>query len=188
MYLRRNGWTAANTFSIQTLAGEIRPTILDESTCRVDLGRARVGEAGEIDGRPYQQITIGNPQRAIHVPDAVELDTLDLEALGPDIEHHELFPRRTNVSFFTDLAPGAIRARIFERGVGETSASGTGACGAAITHVLRGGDSPVEVHLDGGELVVDVDESLHFTLTGWAEPVFAGELSAELLTALERAG
>jgi diaminopimelate epimerase len=68
--------------------------------------------------------------------------------------------------------------------VGETLSSGTGACGAAVAHVLRGGDSPVTVELDGGDLTVDVDESLHVDLTGWAEPVYAGELSAELLAAL----
>jgi diaminopimelate epimerase len=55
--------------------------------------------------------------------------------------------------------------------------SGTGASGAAVAHVLRGGDSPVTVELDGGELEVDVDEALHVQLTGWAVPVFRGELS-----------
>jgi diaminopimelate epimerase len=178
MYLRRNGWTDADTFSIETLAGEIRPTILDERTCRVDMGRARVGETGEVDGRPYQQLTIGNPQRAIRVASREELEALDLAAIGPPIEHS--VEGRTNVSFFTDLAGDAIRARIFERGVGETLSSGTGATGAAVAHVLRGGDSPVTVHLDGGELVVDVEEDLHVDLTGWAVPVYRGELSAEL--------
>ena len=57
-----------------------------------------------------------------------------------------------------------------------TQSSGTGACGAAISHVLRGGDSPVTVELDGGELTVDVDESLHVDLEGWALPVFKGEV------------
>jgi diaminopimelate epimerase len=60
--------------------------------------------------------------------------------------------------------------------VGETLSSGTGAIGAAVAHVARGGDSPVIVHLDGGELLVDVGEDHHVDLTGWAEPVFAGEL------------
>ena len=69
---------------------------------------------------------------------------------------------------------------VFERGVGETLSSGTGASGAAVAHVLRGGDSPVTVRLDGGELEVDVDESLHVDLTGWAVPVYRGELSREL--------
>ena len=68
--------------------------------------------------------------------------------------------------------------------MGETLSSGTGACGAAIAHVLGGGDSPVTVELDGGQLTVDVDESLHVDLTGWAVPVYAGELSSELLAEL----
>jgi diaminopimelate epimerase len=106
-----------------------------------------------------------------------ELDALDLPAIGPDIEHADLFPNRTNVSWFAELAPGVIRARIFERGVGETTASGTGASGAAVAYVLRGGDSPVTVKLDGGDLEVDVGEDLHVDLTGWAVPVYSGELS-----------
>ena len=104
--------------------------------------------------------------------------------VGPAIERDPRFPNRTNVSFWTELVPGRIRARIFERGVGETASSGTGACGAAVAHVLRGGDSPVTVELDGGELEVDVAEDLHFDLTGWAEPVYSGELTPELLARL----
>ena len=127
--------------------------------------------------RRFQHITVGNPQTAIRVDTREELEELDLAAVGPPIEHAEPFPDRTNVSFWTDVAPNRIRARIFERGVGETTASGTGASGAAVAHVLRGGDSPVTVVLDGGELEVDVDESLHIDLTGWAVPVFRGELS-----------
>jgi diaminopimelate epimerase len=198
MYLRASGWTDQQQFSIQTAAGEIRPTIHDERTCTLDMGRARLqsgdfpsGEAdglGEIDagGRAwrFQHVQVGNPQCAIHVPDLEELEALDLPAIGPTIEHSALFPNRTNVSFFSVLAGDRIRARIFERGVGETSASGTGASGAAITHVLRGGDSPVTVVLDGGELTVEVDESLLFTLTGWAVPVYAAEASAALLADL----
>jgi diaminopimelate epimerase len=198
LYLRRAGWTDQRQFSIQTAAGEIRPTILDDRTCTLDMGRARL-QSGDFPGGPadgrgelhvdsetyaFQHVQVGNPQCAIHVPDADELEGLDLPAVGPIIEHDPSFPNRTNVSFFRALAPDRIRARIFERGVGETSASGTGASGAAIAHVLRGGDSPVTVVLDGGELVVDVDESLLFTLTGWAVPVYAGELAAETLATL----
>jgi diaminopimelate epimerase len=190
MYLRARGWTDQRQFSIQTAAGEIRPTIHDDRTCTLDMGRARLtstdypsggddglGELTTPDGRSwrFQHVQVGNPQCAIHLADPQELEALDLAAVGPDIERHPDFPNRTNVSFFRALAPDRVRARIFERGVGETSASGTGASGAAIAHVLRGGDSPVTVVLDGGELVVDVDESLHFTLTGWAVPIYAGE-------------
>jgi diaminopimelate epimerase len=175
LYLHRRGWTDARQFSVQTIAGEIRPTILDERTCSVDMGRAQVGELVSVGGWRGQEVRIGNPQFAIRVESEEELSLLDLTAIGPPIESHTRFPARTNVSFWAELGPASIRARIFERGVGETQSSGTGAIGAAVTHVLRGGDSPVTVHLDGGELTVDVGEDFHIDLTGWAEPVFAGE-------------
>ena len=192
MYLRRNGWTQADTFSIQTLAGEIRPTITGPTTCRVDMGRAKLQSEhfpsgpedgrGTVEGLAFQHVQIGNPQCAIRVPDP---DAIDIDAIGPQIENAPIFPNRTNVSFWHELGPDALRARIFERGVGETLSSGTGACGAAVAHVLRGGDSPVTVHLDGGELIVDVDESLHVDLTGWAKPIYRAELSEEFKTDME---
>jgi diaminopimelate epimerase len=186
LYLRHRGWTESATFSIQTAAGEIRPTITGPTTCRVDMGRAKLTSTdypggppdgtGRVEGYAFQHVSIGNPQCAIRIADRDELERLDLNAIGPRIEHADLFPNRTNTSFWTETAPDAVRARIFERGVGETLSSGTGACGAAVAHVLRGGDSPVTVHLDGGELTVDVDESLHVDLTGWAVPIYKGEL------------
>jgi diaminopimelate epimerase len=186
LYLRHRGWTEADTFSIQTAAGEIRPTITGPTTCRVDMGRASLTSkdypsgppdgTGEVAGYAFQHVSIGNPQCAIRIPDRAALEALDLTAIGPRIEHAGLFPNRTNTSFWTELARDTIRARIFERGVGETLSSGTGACGAAVAHVLRGGDSPVTVALDGGELTVDVDEALHVDLTGWAVPIYQGEL------------
>ena len=202
LYLRRRGWTEADTFSIETVAGEIRPTITGETTCRVDMGRARLQSkdfpagpddgCGEVEagGRRwrFQHVSIGNPQCAIRVESEAELASLDLAAIGPGIERAPQFPNRTNTSFWTELSPDTIRARIFERGVGETLSSGTGASGAAVAHVLRGGDSPVTVRLDGGELEVDVDESLHVDLTGWAVPIYAGELSLELVAELGSMG
>jgi diaminopimelate epimerase len=194
LYLRRSGWTDARTFSIETAAGEIRPTITGPDTCRVDMGRARLRSGhwpdgpddgrGTVGGRAFQHVSIGNPQCAIRVGSARELAELDLAAVGPGIERDPRFPDRTNVSFWTETGPAAIRARIFERGVGETLSSGTGACGAAVAFVLRGGDSPVTVELDGGTLEVDVDEALHVDLTGWAVPVYAAELAAELVSDL----
>ena len=199
MYLLRNGWTDSDRFSIQTAAGEIRPHITGADMCTLDMGRARIssedfpsgGADGEgqlaADGRTwrFQHVQVGNPQCAIHMTDAGEVDALDLPAIGRAIMEHELFPNRTNVSWFAELESGVIRARIFERGVGETMSSGTGASGAAIAYVLRGGDSPVTVRLDGGDLVVDVGEDLHFDLTGWARPVYRGELADDFCTELE---
>jgi diaminopimelate epimerase len=199
MYLRRSGWTEHDSFGVQTVAGEIRPRITGPTTCTVDMGRAKLSSKdfpdGPDDGRAtltaagadytFQHVSIGNPQCAIEWPDGLE--ELDLKAIGPALEHHELFPNRTNVSFWRRESDGAITARIFERGAGETLASGTGATGAAVAAVLRGVDSPVTVHLDGGDLEVEVAEDLHVNLTGWAVPVYAGELSPELLEALREA-
>jgi diaminopimelate epimerase len=130
----------------------------------------------------FQFVQIGNPQCAIEVEQGLE--ELDLELHGPPIEHHELFPRRTNVSFWRRTGDSSIRARIFERGVGETMASGTGATGAAVAAVLRGVKSPVAVALDGGELEVAVGEDLHVDLTGWARAVYRGTVSEELMAEL----
>jgi diaminopimelate epimerase len=200
LYLRRRGWTDDDVFSIHTAAGEIRPTITGSDTCRVDMGRAMLAStdfpSGPGDGRgkliadqrawSFQHVSIGNPQCAIHVDDPATLSALDLPAIGPAIEAHELFPNRTNVSWYTELGANtdglpAIRARIFERGVGETLSSGTGATGAAVAHHLSGGPAHVLVRLDGGELEVEIGEDLRVNLTGWARPVFTGRLSEEFV-------
>ena len=190
LYLRRRGWTDHDSFSIRTAAGEIRPRITGPTTCTVDMGRAKLAGEGTLTsaGREfsYQHISIGNPQCAIEVRDGLE--ELDLQLYGAPIEANtRLFPNRTNVSFWRRDADREITARIFERGVGETMASGTGASGAAIAAVLRGLDSPVTVHLDGGDLEVEVGEDLHVNLTGWALPVYAGALSEEFLKELHAA-
>jgi diaminopimelate epimerase len=196
LYLRRSGWTADDAFSIRTAAGEVRPRITSPTTCRVDMGRARLRSpdfpSGPDDGRGtltvagrelgFQHVQVGNPQCAIEVRDGLE--ELDLPALGAPVERHELFPNRTNVSFWRRESDDTICARIFERGVGETMSSGTGATGAAIAAVLGGLDSPVTVRLDGGELEVEVGEDLHVDLTGWAVPVYAGTLSDDFLEEL----
>jgi len=199
--LRRAGWTDADEFAILTKAGPIRPRIVSERECTLELGTASTSSpdypAGPADGRAtlaaagrewsFRHVSIGNPQCAIEVGD--ELESLDLAAIGPEIERHELFPNRTNVSFYRVESEAGersrVRARIFERGVGETLSSGTGASGAAVAAVLSGASSPVAVLLDGGELEVEVGEGLEVRLTGWAEPVYAAELSPELLRALE---
>jgi diaminopimelate epimerase len=198
LYLRRHGWTDSDSFVIQTAAGDIRPRIVSETECAVDMGRARVQStdfpSGGPDGRGeltaggrtwrFQHVQVGNPQCAIRVEDETELSRLELQAFGPEIEHSPLFPNRTNVSWFTELEPTRIRARIFERGAGETTASGTGATGAAVAYVLDGGSSPVTVVLDGGQLDVEVSGDLEIKLTGWAVPVYRGALAEAFLEEL----
>ncbi|HEY1688306.1 MAG TPA: diaminopimelate epimerase [Solirubrobacteraceae bacterium] len=198
LYLRHRGWTDSDSFSIETDAGPVSPTITGPDTCTVDMGRASLQSkdfpSGQADGRAeievggvklgFQHVSIGNPQCAIEVEDLKALEALDLPAIGPAIEADPRFPNRSNVSFYVPLAPDRIRARIFERGVGETLSSGTGASGAAIAHVLAGGSSPVTVLLDGGELTVEVADDLQINLTGWARPVYAGSLSDEFIEEL----
>jgi diaminopimelate epimerase len=209
MYVRRHRWTDRDSFAIHTAAGEIRPTITGAETCTVEMGAASLTSA-DFPGGPrdgvgtvsagaeewrFRHVSIGNPQCAIHVDSRARLEALELPAIGPAIEGDERFPNRTNVSWYTELdeegeppvAAGAaasrIRARIFERGVGETLASGTGASGAAIAHALEREPSPwpaqVTVVLDGGELHVEVGKDLRVALTGWARPVFEGRLSED---------
>ena len=145
MYLRRKRLDRGTTgFSVRTAAGEIRPRIEGE-LCTMDIGRVRLrAEAdfpsGGDDGAgtvtsagrefAFQFVQAGNPQVSIEVPDGLE--ELDLQSYGPEIERNELFPNRTNVSFWRRSGPAEINARIFERGVGETMSSGTGATGAAV--------------------------------------------------------
>jgi diaminopimelate epimerase len=199
LYLRRQGWTEQSSFAIGTQAGVLHAQVTSPTSASVDMGQARLASVdypgGSADGRgeltaggrrwPFQHVQVGNPQCSIAMTDQAELDSLDLPAIGPEIERHALFPNRTNVSWFTVVQPGLIRARIFERGVGETTASGTGAIGAAVSHVLQGGASPVTVLLEGGELEVTVSEDLHLRLTGWALPVMRGTVSEELVEELQ---
>lgn len=199
LYLRRSGWTDLDEFSILTAAGEITPTLTGADSAAIGMGRASTtspdfpsgpeGGRGSIDvggaEREFQHVSVGNPQCAIEVSDGLE--DLDLPVIGPAIERSALFPNRTNVSFWRaepDAGPSVIRARIFERGVGETLSSGTGASGAAIAAHLRGMASPISVRLDGGTLEVEVGEGLEVRLTGTANPVYAGELSAEFVAEL----
>jgi diaminopimelate epimerase len=199
MYLRHRGWTDADEFTILTKAGPITPTIRSERDCTLALGRARTTSPdfpdGPGDGRGeleaggrswrFQHISIGNPQCAIEV--TTGLEELDLTTIGPEIEHHELFPNRTNVSFYR-VESNLVRARIYERGVGETLSSGTGASGAAVAAFLAGAGSPLSVVLEGGELEVEIGDQLEVSLTGWAEHVYAGEFSERFTRVLGEIG
>jgi diaminopimelate epimerase len=191
LYLERSNRTSGGEFCVMTKAGRIGATVTAPDTATLEMGRASVASpdypGGPADGRgtlqaggrdwSFQHVSVGNPQCVIEAADEVE--ELDLRTIGPEIENSELFPNRTNVSFIR-IDGSTVRARIFERGVGETAASGTGASGAAVAAFVRGAASPITVKLDGGELVVEISGDLDVRLTGTAGCVYRGEISGDL--------
>ena len=130
-----------------------------------------------VDGTDVEigAVSMGNPHAILEVPDVT---TAPLERWGPAIENHPRFPRRANVGFMQIVGRGHIRLRVFERGVGETLACGTGACAAVAVGRRRGRlDGDVRVDLPGGTARVSWtagDE--HVWLTGPAATVFSGSI------------
>ena len=108
---------------------------------------------------------------------------------GPRLEVHPRFPERTNVEAIAVVDAHRLRMRVWERGVGETQACGSGACASAVAAIVDGDcASPVTVDMPGGSVEVGVDDALGLTLTGTAQRVYVAELDPALLAQLERAG
>lgn len=173
---------------VDTGAGPMTIRVLDDGRVSVRMGRARF-PAGERRERlsvagaavEFAEVSMGNPHAVIDHPDPGQV----VQTLGPPIEVDARFPDRTNVEFVRSDGPGEITMRVWERGVGETMACGTGACAAAVAAVRLGGaTSPVTVHLAGGDLVIDVDDNLEVTMTGPAEAIYEGELAPSLVDVL----
>jgi len=126
-------------------------------------------------------LSVGNPHVILFVPD---IDTLDLAAIGPAIEHDPVFPERVNVSFATIERPDRIRLRVWERGAGLTLACGTGACATAVAAIRSGrARSGVTVALPGGDLVIDWQPGGTIRMTGPATHVFTGVLDLDAFPA-----
>lgn len=130
-----------------------------------------------IDGAEFEigAVSMGNPHAVIQVSD---VKTAPLARFGPSIENHPRFPRRTNVGFMQIVSPDHIRLRVFERGVGETLACGTGACAAVAVGRRRGQlNENVRVDLPGGTAEVSwAGAGGHVWLTGPATTVFTGSI------------
>jgi diaminopimelate epimerase len=130
-----------------------------------------------VGGEPVRAVilSVGNPQCILLEP----LDHTRLVTLGPALERHDAFPNRTNVAFVDVQTPQRLRILIWERGVGPTAASGTGACGSAVAAMTYGGsDRTVDVESPGGVQRVEwLEDGLY--LTGWAEILFDGRWVAE---------
>jgi diaminopimelate epimerase len=126
-------------------------------------------------------VNVGNPHAVFFVPDA---EAIDLEALGPQLEHHPLFPERANIEAATVLSRRRIRMRVWERGVGITRACGTGACATLVAAVRRGlAERRAEILLDGGPLEIEWLANHHVRMTGPVATSFTGTLDASLYDA-----
>jgi diaminopimelate epimerase len=120
-------------------------------------------------------VSMGNPHAVLLVDD---VETAPVEELGPQIEHHPSFPKRVNVGFMQVVSRNEIKLRVFERGVGETRACGSGACAAVVAGKLRNLlDSRVMVHLPGGDLNIEwPGEGQNLKMTGPATTVYRGQI------------
>jgi diaminopimelate epimerase len=124
-------------------------------------------------------VSMGNPHAVFFVPDAA---AIDLAALGPTLERHELFPERANIGVAQILSPGRIRLRVWERGAGLTLACGTGACAALVAASRRGlAGRKAELVLDGGALAVEWREDNHVVMSGPVATSFSGAFEEALI-------
>lgn len=152
--------TGAKEVTIVAGSREVRVRFRPDGLAEQELGEVRVGEPEEIEGIRFTPVDVGNPH-------AVVLgDPDDIVRIGPLLETHPRFPQRTNVQV-ARLDDDHVRARVWERGVGETSSSGTGA--VAVAAACRGEGETV-VRFPGGELTVRI-EAGRATLIGPAEPL-----------------
>jgi diaminopimelate epimerase len=197
-FVRERGLTHKRAIRVETLAGLIEPRLEDDGRVTVDMGvpvldpllvpfdaKGLVArEQGRdrlwtlpVSGRAteFSVLSMGNPHAVQAVEDA---DAAPVAADGPVIEHHVRFPRRVNAGFMQLLDRHAIRLRVWERGVGETLACGSGACAAAVAGILRGAlDSPVTVHARGGDLLIRwAGAGAPVLMTGPAQTVYDGEI------------
>ncbi|PKM45535.1 MAG: diaminopimelate epimerase [Firmicutes bacterium HGW-Firmicutes-8] len=183
------------TIRVETLAGLIVPEVITEGeqvvSVRVDMGEPRLernlipmdGPPGKavnepiiFEGNTYKitGLSMGNPHCVIFVPDVNEIP---LTEIGPKLEVHEVFPRKTNVEFVQVLNDSEVNMRVWERGAGETLACGTGACATGVACILNNlTGRKITVHLAGGDLLIEWGTNNHVYMTGPAQYVFRGEI------------
>ena len=190
-----SGIAHKDTITIETLSGIKTLYITDRDgvaeTITVDMGKAElspekipaiadcdtiIDTAITVDGNSYNitAVSMGNPH-AVTFCD--EIDSLNLEKIGPHFEHHEMFPQGVNTEFIRVIDESTLQMRVWERGSGETFACGTGACAAAVAAVLNGyckHDTEITVHLVGGDLFITYKNDGTVFMRGPATKVFDG--------------
>lgn len=181
--------------TLETLAGPISATRADDHLITVDMGPALLDwqdiplaleeNTAHLDlvvgplSNPVA-VSMGNPHAVFFVDD---VHAIDLDEIGPVIENHVLFPKRTNVEIVQVIDRSHVRMRVWERGVGITQACGTGACAVGVAAARRDlTDRDVTVTLDGGDLHIVWREDGHVMMTGPATDVFTGTLDRSVLS------
>lgn len=194
-YIFDRGYVQKNPIKAETLAGILTLNFKIEADAvqgvRVDMGEPILkaslipvlaqgdpvmGAQLEVKGGvfTYTAVSMGNPHCIIFVEDYAGID---FEQLGPAIESHELFPRKTNVEFIRVDSREEITMKVWERGAGPTLACGTGACASVVASVLNEKTNrAVTVHLPGGDLFIEWNEDNHVYMTGPATYVFKGQI------------
>jgi diaminopimelate epimerase len=179
-------------YRIHTLAGVMSPQLTTDSQVRVDMGLPKllaaeipttlcpsddkvIAQPLEVAGQSWSVtcVSMGNPHCITFVEDVA---AVPLEIIGPQFEHHSVFPQRTNTEFIQVVGRDYLKMRVWERGAGATLACGTGACAALVAGVLAGKcDRIATVELPGGCLQIEwaLDQRLY--MTGPAERVFTGK-------------
>lgn len=196
-YCYENGIVPKSDFSVETLAG-IKHVWLnlagtEVASVKVDMGAPNwqrsslpmlgsgtaINETLEVNGEVYKVtcLSMGNPHCVTFVDD---VEAFPVCKVGPIIENHKVFPKRTNVGFVHVASKSELDVRVWERGCGETLACGTGTCAAvAVANKLGKVGNKVTVHVLGGDLQVEIGETLF--LSGAAEKVFEGTIFKEAL-------
>jgi diaminopimelate epimerase len=194
-YARKHGLVAKDEMIVETGAGNLPLTVVEETSdhsalVRIELGVPRlergqvpmVGAAGrvieepiDVDGETFRitAVSLGNPHAVSYVEDAA---AFPLSRFGPALEHHPLFPNRVNAEFVQVVSESEVIQRTWERGAGETLACGTGAAAVTVAGILTGrSGSPLRIHLAGGDLLLEWDGDGPVIQTGPARIVFTGE-------------
>jgi diaminopimelate epimerase len=192
-----NHLTDKTSITLETRSGIKKLTLYPENgkvkTVLVDMGKAVLKPADipmnvsgdtfinkpiTVDGKEVfiTAVSMGNPHAVTYVDD---VDSLELEKIGPSFENHTLFPERVNTEFIKILDESTMQMRVWERGSGETWACGTGACAATAASVLNGyfpHDKEITVKLRGGDLFITYKSDGTVLMRGPAETVFTGEI------------
>jgi diaminopimelate epimerase len=190
-YLRERGLIMGADAKLETAAGTIATKLEEDGQVTVDMGVPHLSPALipfvadsqaptyrlELDGDEVElsAVSMGNPHAVLRVDN---VETAPVATLGPLIEHHPRFPKRVNVGFMQVIDRATMRLRVFERGVGETVACGSGACAAMVAGRLQGWlDERVTVELAGGQLVISWQgQPATVLMTGHTTKVFEGSI------------